>query len=140
MAGKVLTGKDIERILLIAQDVISLNTRVSNDPDSEAELFDYLEDPDPTPDEIVIREDRKAQIMNVLLKNLNPREAKVIILRFGLETDNPMTLEEVGRELGITRERVRQIEERTLRKLRYHFIKNDITIILNFSHQTIIKI
>ena len=128
MAGKVLTGKDIERILLIAQDVISLNTPVSNDPDSEAELFDYMEDPSPTPDEIVIMEDRKIQIMKLLQAQLNPHEMKVITLRFGLETDNPMTLEEVGRELGITRERVRQIENRTLRKLRYHFIKNDITM------------
>lgn len=126
MAGKVLTGKDIERILILAQDVISLSTPVSNDPDSEAELFDYLEDPGPTPDELVIMADRKEFLLKTLQERLKPREAQIIILRFGLESDNPMTLEEVGKELGVTRERVRQLENTALRKLRCHFLKNNL--------------
>ena len=128
MTGKVLTGKDIERILIIAQDVLSLNTPVSNDPDSETELFDYLEDPNPTPDEVAMMADRKEFLMKCLRKYLQPREVQIIVLRFGLESNNPMTLEEIGRELGVTRERVRQLEAKALRKLRYQFSKNNLTM------------
>lgn len=128
MAGKVLTGKDIERILIIAQDVISLNTPVSNEPDSDTELNDYLEDPSPTPDELVIMEGRKEFLLNACAKYLSPRECTIIVLRFGLESGNPMTLEEIGQELKITRERVRQVEEKALRKLRFHFLKQNLTM------------
>jgi RNA polymerase primary sigma factor len=127
MTGKVLTGKDIERILIIAQDVVSLNTPVSSDPDCEGELFDYLEDPSPTPEEAMILAGRKEYLLDIIQRYLKPREAQIIILRFGLESDNPMTLREVGEELGITRERVRQLEERALRRLRVYFAKNNLT-------------
>lgn len=128
MAGKVLTGKDIERILIIAQDIVSLNTPVSNEPDSDTELDDYIEDPSPTPDEEVIMADRREFLINCCAKYLSPRECAIIILRFGLESGNPMTLEEIGRELKITRERVRQVEKQAIRKLRFHFLKKNLTM------------
>jgi RNA polymerase primary sigma factor len=127
MAGKVLTGKDIERILMIAQDVMSLNMPVSNDPDSEAELNDYIEDTSPTPYELVVAADRKEFLLKQMRKCLSPRECTIITLRFGLESGNSMTLEEIGKELKITRERVRQLEEKALRKLRHYFLKQNLT-------------
>jgi RNA polymerase primary sigma factor len=127
MAGKVLTGKDIERILMIAQDVMSLNMPVSNDPDSEAELNDYIEDTSPTPYELVVAADRKEFLLKQMRKCLSLRECTIITLRFGLESGNSMTLEEIGKELKITRERVRQLEEKALRKLRHYFLKQNLT-------------
>lgn len=128
MTGKVLTGKDIERILIIAQDIVSLNTPVSSDPDCEGELFDYLEDPSPTPEEEAIIADRHDVLMRCLAEFLKPKERQVMILRYGLDSGTPLTLREIGEELGITRERVRQLEERALRKLRVRFIKDNITM------------
>lgn len=128
MTGKVLTGKDVERILMIAQDVISLNMPVSSDPECEGELFDYMEDPSPTPEEEAIMADRHDVLMKCLTEFLKPKEQQVIILRYGLDSGTPMTLQEIGEELGITRERVRQLEERALRKLRVRFAKDNITM------------
>lgn len=128
MADKVLTGKDIEKILIIAQDVLSLNARVGNDlEESDMELGDFLEDPAPNPEEEAMRADRHDVLMQLIAKWLEPREAKIIALRFGLEDGIPLTLEEIGKELGVTRERVRQVEDRALRKLRYKFATNNIT-------------
>ena len=128
MAGKVLTGKDVEKILIIAQDVLSLNARVGNDAEeSDMELGDFLEDPAPNPEEEAMIADRHDVLMRLIAKWLEPREAKIVALRFGLEDGVALTLEEIGRELNITRERVRQIEDRALRKLRYRFATNNIT-------------
>ena len=130
MSERKYTGKDIERIMLLAQDVISLNTPVTNKgdmQDTDAELGDFIEDPSPTPEEEAIITNRRKVIASYLQKYLSPREQKVIISRFGLEGGRPMTLEEVGREYGITRERVRQVEAKAMRKLRFQFAKNKIT-------------
>ena len=130
MSERKYTAKEIEQIMLLAQDVISLNTPVTNKgdmQDTDAELGDFIEDPSPTPEEEVIITNRRKVIASYLQKYLSPREQKVIILRFGLEGGRPMTLEEVGREYGITRERVRQVEAKAMRKLRFQFAKNKIT-------------
>ena len=130
MSGRKYTGKEIEQIMLLAQDVISLNTPITNKDDlqdMDTELGDFIEDPSPTPEEEVIIANRREVIASYLQKYLSPRERKVIILRFGLENGQPMTLEEVGREYGITRERVRQVEAKAIRKLRFQYAKNKIT-------------
>lgn len=130
MPKKVYTGKEIEQIMLLAQDVISLNTPITNNgemQDMDTELGDFIEDPNPTPEEEAMITNRREVIASYLQKYLSPREQKVIILRFGLESGRPMTLEEVGREYGITRERVRQVEAKAIRKLRFQFAKNKIT-------------
>lgn len=130
MSGRKYTGKEIERIMLLAQDVISLNTPIVNKgeaQDMDIELGDSIEDPSPTPEEEAIITNRREVIASYLQKYLSPHERKVIILRFGLEGGRPMTLEEIGREFGISRERVRQLEARALRKLRLQFAKNKIT-------------
>ena len=128
MSGRKYTGKEIEQIMLLAQDVISLNTPITNKGEmQDTELGDFIEDPSPTPEEEAMITNRREVIASYLQKYLSPREQKVIILRFGLESGRPMTLEEVGREYGITRERVRQVEAKAIRKLRFQFAKNKIT-------------
>jgi RNA polymerase primary sigma factor len=87
--------------------------------DGDADLSDLVEDADaPTPLAEVLASSLREQVFQVLA-TLDPRERRVILMRFGLEDDQPMTLEQVGRELKITKERVRQIEGRALRKLRH---------------------
>lgn len=130
MSGRKYTGKEIEQIMLLAQDVISLNTPITNKgetQDMDTELGDFIEDQSPTPEEEAMIANRREVIAGYLQKYLSPREQKVIISRFGLESGQPMTLEEVGREYGITRERVRQVETKAIRKLRFQFAKNKIT-------------
>ena len=130
MSGRKYTGKEIEQIMLLAQDVISLNTPIHNGIDAQdmdTELGDLIKDPGPTPEEEVMITNRREVIARYLQKYLSPRERKVIILRFGLNGDRPMTFEEIGREYNITRERIRQVEAKALRKLRFQFAKNKIT-------------
>ena len=71
----------------------------------------------PTPDQNVIDSDELKQLVE-LLGNIDEREAKILKLRYGLDGEDPMTLKEIGARIGLTRERVRQIEHETLRKLR----------------------
>lgn len=130
MSGRKYTGKEIEQMMLLAQDVISLNTPIVNNSeaqDMDAELGDFIEDPSPTPEEEAMVTNRREVIASYLQKYLSPREQRVIILRFGLESGKPMTLGEIGREYGISRERVRQTEARAIKKLRARFAKNKIT-------------
>lgn len=130
MSGRKYTGKEIEQIMLLAQDVISLNTPIHNGIDAQdmdTELGDLIKDPGPTPEEEVMITNRREVIARYLRKYLSPREQRIIILRFGLESGRPMTLEEIGREYGVCRERIRQIEANALHKLRFQFARNKIT-------------
>ncbi len=111
-------GEDkIRDIYRISQSTTSLSTPVGDDEDSF--LGDFIEDSSqPSPYEEASRELLKESI-NEVLETLDPREAEVLKLRFGLEGKSPKTLEEVGKIFKVTRERIRQIEAKALRKLRH---------------------
>ncbi len=112
-----ISAEKVREILKVAQEPVSLETPIGEEEDSH--LGDFIEDEDaPAPADaasfLLLRE----QIEEVL-DTLNPREQKVLRLRFGLDDGRARTLEEVGREFGVTRERIRQIEAKALRKLRH---------------------
>jgi len=107
----------VREIMKIAQEPVSLETPIGQEEDSH--LGDFIEDEDaPAPAEAASYHLLKEQLEEVL-STLTPREEKVLRLRFGLEDGRARTLEEVGQEFGVTRERIRQIEAKALRKLRH---------------------
>ena len=103
-------------IIKVSQEPTSLEAPVGEEEDSH--LGDFIESQAPRPDEQATRELLKAQLDEVL-DSLSPREKRVLQLRFGLEDGKQRTLEEVGREFGVTRERIRQIEAKAIRKLKH---------------------
>jgi len=106
----------VRELMKIAQEPLSLETRIGTD--GESHLGDFIEDKQATsPSDAVIDRNLKEHAID-MLNDLTPREAKVIRMRFGLEDGDEHTLEEVGRCLGVTRERTRQIEAQALRTLR----------------------
>ncbi len=112
-----LEVKKIRRIMEIRQKPISLDTPIGDDEDSRLE--DFIEDQESTtPDNTTMQSLRRKEIEKVL-STLKEREGRIIKLRFGLEGGYPRTLEEVGKIFGVTRERVRQIEAKALRKLKH---------------------
>ncbi len=107
----------VREIIKIAQEPVSLETPIGEEEDSH--LGDFIPDDDaPAPADAAAFTLLKEQLMNVL-STLTPREEMVLKLRFGLEDGRAHTLEEVGREFKVTRERIRQIEAKALRKLRH---------------------
>ncbi|MCL5772766.1 MAG: RNA polymerase sigma factor RpoD, partial [Firmicutes bacterium] len=107
----------VREILKIAQEPISLVTPNSWPTDSH--LGDFIEDQEAVAPAEAVSSLLLKDKMDDVLQNLTPREKKVLQLRFGLEDGKPRTLEEVGQEFGVTRERIRQIESKALRKLRH---------------------
>lgn len=117
--GKVMemSATRVREILKISQDTTSLESPVGDEEDSM--LGDFIADKrQPSPYDVASKELLKDNIEEVL-RSLSEREAKVLVMRFGLDGDTPKTLEEVGREFGVTRERIRQIEAKALRKLKH---------------------
>ncbi|MDD6808199.1 MAG: RNA polymerase sigma factor RpoD [Oscillospiraceae bacterium] len=107
----------VREILRVAQEPVSLETPIGEEEDSH--LGDFIPDDDAlAPADAASMLLLKEQLSDVL-KTLTPREEKVLSLRFGLEDGHPRTLEEVGKEFNVTRERIRQIEAKALRKLRH---------------------
>ncbi len=107
----------VREIMKIAQDPVSLETPIGEEEDSH--LGDFIPDDDsPAPADAAFNTMLREQL-NEVLNTLTPREAQVLRLRFGLEDGRTRTLEEVGRVFNITRERIRQIEAKALRKLRH---------------------
>ncbi len=107
----------VREIIKIAQDPVSLETPIGEEEDSH--LGDFVPDNDvPLPSDAAAATLLKEQLMQVL-STLTPREEKVLRLRFGIDDGRQRTLEEVGKEFDVTRERIRQIEAKALRKLRH---------------------
>ena len=110
----------VEKVLeiqKIAQDPVSLETPIGEEDDSH--LGDFIQDDDsPSPQDAASYTMLREQLEEVM-KTLTPREAKVLRLRFGLDDGKARTLEEVGKQFNVTRERIRQIEAKALRKLRH---------------------
>ena len=107
----------VREIMRVAQEPVSMEAPIGEEEDSH--LGDFIPDEDaPVPAEAASHTLLKEQLAQVL-KSLTPREEKVLRLRFGLEDGRPRTLEEVGKEFNVTRERIRQIEAKALRKLRH---------------------
>ncbi len=107
----------VREIMRVAQEPVSLETPIGEEEDSH--LGDFIPDDDaPAPADAASHTLLREQLGEVL-STLTPREAKVLQLRFGLEDGRPRTLEEVGKEFDVTRERIRQIEAKALRKLRH---------------------
>ena len=112
-----VTEDRVREIQKIAQDPVSLETPIGEEEDSH--LGDFIEDEKTTtPSDSVAFTMLKEQLLGVL-DTLTPREEKVLRLRYGIDDGKPRTLEEVGREFNVTRERIRQIEAKALRKLRH---------------------
>ena len=112
-----VTEERVREIQKIAQDPVSLETPIGEEEDSH--LGDFIEDEKTvTPSDSVATTMLKEQLLGVL-DTLTPREEKVLRLRYGIDDGKPRTLEEVGKEFNVTRERIRQIEAKALRKLRH---------------------
>lgn len=112
-----LSADKVREVIKAAQDPLSLETPVGDEDDSH--LGDFIPDADtPAPAEKASQVMLKEQLFEIM-ETLTPREQKVLLLRFGLTDGHPRTLEEVGKVFSVTRERIRQIEAKALRKLRH---------------------
>lgn len=115
--GGTITPERVREIQRISLDPVSLETPIGEEEDSH--LGDFLEDKETiSPSEYATNELLKAKLYEVM-RDLTDREERVLRLRYGIDDGRPRTLEEVGREFGVTRERIRQIESKALRKLRH---------------------
>ncbi|MBC5824913.1 MAG: RNA polymerase sigma factor RpoD [Candidatus Eremiobacteraeota bacterium] len=112
-----LSPDKVREVMKIAQEPISLETPIGEEEDSR--LGDFIEDPEAVAPAEAASVTMLKKKMEDVLANLTERERKVLVLRFGLEDGHQRTLEEVGQEFGVTRERIRQIEAKALRKLRH---------------------
>ncbi len=112
-----LTPEKVREVMKISQEPISLETPIGEEEDSH--LSDFIEDQEAVAPAEAASVMLLKEKMQDVLQNLTERERKVLVLRFGLEDGHQRTLEEVGQEFGVTRERIRQIEAKALRKLRH---------------------
>ena len=110
------TPLKVREILKISQDPVSLETPIGEEEDSQ--LGDFIEDEEAAIPVDAVSDIMRREELNNVLGTLTHRERKVIELRFGLKGEHPRTLEEVGQKFGVTRERIRQIEAKTLAKLK----------------------
>ncbi len=123
----------VRKVLKIMQVPISLETPIGEEGDSH--LSDFIEDRAVvSPAEAIINVDLKERTAHVL-RTLTPREEKIVKMRFGLEDGLEDTLEEVGRSFDVTRERIRQIEAKALRKLRHPSRSGKLRLLLDDVHE-----
>ncbi len=117
-------GIEVEKVYQlkkISQETVSIDTPVGDSDEEDSYLGDFIEDPDSvTPSETAGRQILREYVQGVL-KDLDPREQKILKMRFGLEDGVTHTLEEVGKEFGVTRERIRQIEAKALERIKDHY-------------------
>jgi RNA polymerase primary sigma factor len=112
-----LTAEKVREIVKVAQFPVSLESPIGEDTD--AHLGDFIEDQKSVPLIDTASKQLLKEQIGMVLSELTPREQRVLVLRFGLEDGRSRTLEEVGLEFSVTRERIRQIEAKALRKLRH---------------------
>jgi RNA polymerase primary sigma factor len=116
-------GIEVEKVYhlkKISQETVSIDSPVGEDSDEDSSLADFIEDEQhTTPNEVAGRQILKEYVHDIL-KDLDPREQKILKMRFGLEDGVTHTLEEVGEEFGVTRERIRQIEAKALERIKEH--------------------
>jgi RNA polymerase primary sigma factor len=116
-------GIEVEKVYhlkKISQETVSIDSPVGEDDGEDSSLGDFIVDEDTTkPNEVAGRQILKEYVGNILM-DLDPREQKILKMRFGLEDGVTHTLEEVGEEFGVTRERIRQIESKALERIREH--------------------
>jgi RNA polymerase primary sigma factor len=115
--GMELPPERVREIIKVSQEAMSLETPIGEDGDSH--LGDFIEDRTATPPSYIASQQLLKKQIDEVLGTLNSREQRVLQLRFGLEDDRSHTLEQVGSEFNVTRERIRQIEAKALRKLRH---------------------
>lgn len=117
--SKVWTAKDVEYLQAIAQDVISLNTLIGNPEDgNECELGDFIEDTSPGFEGLILSNSTRKFLLQIIETTLSPREEKVIRMRYGFETGEYMTFNEVSKRFNVSRQRIQQIENRALAKIK----------------------
>jgi len=120
-------GIEVEKVYhlkKISQETVSIDSPVGEDEGEDSSLGDFIVDEDTTkPNEMAGRQILK-EYVQAILKDLDPREQKILKMRFGLEDGVTHTLEEVGEEFGVTRERIRQIESKALERIREHIDVN----------------
>ena len=122
------SGESVETVrkaqkVYVATTVASLNSllNVNLEDGNETELGDFIEDTSPTLLELAAKAEQKENIRKILRACLKPREELVIIMLYGLEDGQPKTLDAVGKKVGVTRERIRQVESKALTKIRGYF-------------------
>ncbi len=111
-----ITPERVAHILRVAQEPVSLASKVGDEDDSE--LGDFIEDDESTRPHVKVDREMSVESIRQAIRNLPYRERRIVELRFGMDGEDPKTLEEVGAAFGITRERARQIEVRTLYRLK----------------------
>ena len=122
------TPEKVIEIQQLMQDVVSLNATVANkEGEGDTEIGDLIEDTEsPSAEELMITDDRRRFLLEVMYKCLSPRDIKVMSMRYGFYDGEPKTLEEIGAVFNVTRERIRQIENHALRRLKGYMIRNQI--------------
>ncbi|MCK4964314.1 MAG: sigma-70 family RNA polymerase sigma factor, partial [Dehalococcoidia bacterium] len=115
--GMEISPEKVREIIKISQEPVSLEMPIGEEEDSH--LGDFIEDRSTMPPAEAASLNLLKDQVEEVLSTLTPRERRVLQLRFGLEDGRSRTLEEVGKEFGVTRERIRQIEAKALRKLRH---------------------
>ena len=115
-----MENEKVEYVMKIKQDIASLDASISKDGEDDSVLGDFIEDEDrETPEDAAATQLLKEQVAEII-STLSEREQKIIKMRFGIGGGKTHTLEEVGNEFSVTRERIRQIEAKALSKLRKH--------------------
>lgn len=120
------TLHDLRTNRAVFQNMVSINIKIGSEEDGNTSLEDFLsysndfmhDDDEQSPEDLALKVDEAEDISKMLHTELNTREEEILRMRFGFNSQEPMTLEEVGKKFGITRERVRQIEEKALKKLK----------------------
>lgn len=128
MPKEVWTAEKVSYILQLMQEPLSLDEKIGNgENDMDTSRGDLIPDDRPSPEDIVFENDKRAFLERMIDERLSPREAMVIKMRYGFKTGSPMTLEEIGEYFGLTRERIRQVEQKAIRKLKWYItVKNEL--------------